>query len=37
MRSADVARLRQEIENGVRMAQSLGLDVSGIEMPRLAA
>ena len=37
MRTADVARLRQEIENGVRMAQSLGLDVSGIEMPRLAA
>jgi hypothetical protein len=37
MRSADVARLRKEIENGIRMAQSLGLDVSGIEMPRLAA
>ena len=37
MRSADVARLRTELENGVRMAQSLGLDVSGIEMPRLAA
>ena len=37
MRTADVARLRQEIENGVRMAQSLGLDVSGVELPRLAA
>ena len=37
MRSADVARLRQELENGVRMAQSLGLDVSGVELPRLAA
>jgi 1,2-phenylacetyl-CoA epoxidase catalytic subunit len=37
MRSADVARLRREIENGVRMAQSLGLDVSGVELPRLAA
>src|SRR5262245_36248399 len=37
MRSADVARLRQELENGVRMAQSLGLDVSDIELPRLAA
>jgi 1,2-phenylacetyl-CoA epoxidase catalytic subunit len=37
MRSADVARLRQEIENGVRMAQSLGLDVSDLQMPRLAA
>jgi 1,2-phenylacetyl-CoA epoxidase catalytic subunit len=37
MRTADVARLRREIENGVRMAQSLGLDVSGVELPRLAA
>jgi hypothetical protein len=37
MRTADVARLRLEIENGVRMAQSLGLDVSGVELPRLAA
>jgi len=37
MRTADVARLRQEIENGVRMAQSLGLDVSDVQLPRLAA
>jgi hypothetical protein len=37
MRSADVARLRREIDNGVRMAQSLGLDVSGVDLPRLAA
>jgi 1,2-phenylacetyl-CoA epoxidase catalytic subunit len=37
MRSADVARLRREIENGVRMAQSLGLDVSDVQLPRLAA
>ena len=37
MRTADVTRLRREIENGVRMAQSLGLDVSGVELPRLAA
>jgi hypothetical protein len=37
MRSADIARLRAELENGIRMAQSLGLDVSGIELPRLAA
>jgi hypothetical protein len=37
MRAADVARLRRELENGVRMAQSLGLDVSDIELPRLAA
>jgi hypothetical protein len=37
MRSADVARLRHELENGIRMAQSLGLDVSQIQIPRLAA
>jgi 1,2-phenylacetyl-CoA epoxidase catalytic subunit len=37
MRTADVARLRREIENGVRMAQSLGLDVSDVQLPRLAA
>ena len=37
MRSADIARLREELENGVRMAQSLGLDVSEVELPRLAA
>jgi hypothetical protein len=37
MRTADVARLRREIENGVRMAESLGLDVSGVDLPRLAA
>jgi len=37
MRAADIARLRRELENGVRMAQSLGLDVSDIELPRLAA
>ena len=37
MRSADVARLNKEIENGVRMAQSLGLDVSEVQLPRLAA
>jgi 1,2-phenylacetyl-CoA epoxidase catalytic subunit len=37
MRTADVARLRREIENGVRMAQSLGLDVTDVQLPRLAA
>jgi len=37
MRTADVARLRRELENGVRMAQSLGLDVSEVQLPRLAA
>src|SRR5215469_18784591 len=33
MRSADVARLRRELENGVRMAHSLGLDVSDVRLP----
>jgi hypothetical protein len=37
MRTADVARLRRELENGIRMAQSLGLDVSEVQLPRLAA
>ncbi|MBV8599535.1 MAG: ferritin-like domain-containing protein [Actinobacteria bacterium] len=37
MRSADVARLRRELENGIRMAASLGLDVSEVQVPRLAA
>jgi hypothetical protein len=37
MRAADVARLRNEIDHGIKMAESLGLDVSGIQMPRLAA
>jgi hypothetical protein len=31
MRSRDVARMRREIEEGVRIASSLGLDVSDIE------
>ncbi len=37
MRARDIARLRREIENWVRMAQSLGLDVSDVQLPRLAA
>ena len=37
MRTADIARLRHELENGIRMAQSLGLDVSEIHLPPLAA
>jgi hypothetical protein len=37
MRSADVARLRHELENGIRMAESLGLDMSDVQLPRLAA
>lgn len=33
MRGRDVARLRSDIEEGVRMASSLGIDVGGIELP----
>ena len=35
MYARDVDRLRSELEDGVRLAESLGLDVSEIEMPRL--
>ena len=31
MRERDIARVRREIEEGVRIASSLGLDVSDIE------
>jgi len=33
MRAADIARLRRELDHGVRMARSLGLDVSDVQMP----
>ena len=33
MQARDVQRLREEIEQGVRLAKSLGLDVSDIELP----
>jgi len=33
MRSADVARLKNELAHGVRLARSLGLDVSDVQMP----
>ena len=32
MRETDERRLREDLENGVRLAESLGLDVSGIEL-----
>src|SRR5881396_3494295 len=32
MRSRDVQRLREDLEQGVRLAESLGLDVSGVEL-----
>jgi 1,2-phenylacetyl-CoA epoxidase catalytic subunit len=33
MRSRDIERLREDLDQGVRLAQSLGLDVSDIELP----
>jgi hypothetical protein len=33
MRETDVRRLHEDLENGVRLAESLGLDVSDVELP----
>jgi len=33
MEGRDVERLKEDLEIGVRLAESLGLDVSGVEMP----
>jgi hypothetical protein len=33
MRSRDIERLHEDLERGVRLAASLGVDVSGIELP----
>jgi len=33
MRAGDIARLRSELDHGVRMARSLGLDVSDVQLP----
>ena len=33
MRSSDIAKLKEDIEIGVRLAQSLGLDVSDVQLP----
>jgi hypothetical protein len=33
MESRDVDRLKEDLEIGVRLAESLGLDVSDVEMP----
>ena len=33
MHARDVQRLREDVEQGVRLAASLGLDVSGVELP----
>jgi 1,2-phenylacetyl-CoA epoxidase catalytic subunit len=34
MRDRDVQRLREDLETGVRLAESLGLDVSDVELPQ---
>jgi hypothetical protein len=33
MRETDIRMLKDDLENGVRLAKSLGIDVSGIELP----
>ncbi len=33
MRETDIRRLKEDLENGVRLASSLGIDVSDIELP----
>jgi hypothetical protein len=33
MRSADIARLRNEVDHGVRLARSLGVDVGEVRLP----
>ena len=37
MHDRDVQRLREDLDDGVRLANSLGLDVSDVELPYLAA
>jgi hypothetical protein len=33
MRAADIARLRSEVDHGVRLARSLGVDVGDVQLP----
>jgi hypothetical protein len=33
MESRDAQRLREDLEQGVRLAESLGLDVSDVRLP----
>ena len=33
MYERDVQRLREDLEEGVKLAESLGLDVSDVELP----
>ena len=35
MRTADIARLRNEVDHGVRLARSLGVDVGDVQLPVL--
>jgi hypothetical protein len=35
MRSRDVGRLREDVETGIRLAESLGLDVGDVQLPAL--
>jgi hypothetical protein len=35
MYERDVQRLHEDLEEGVKLAQSLGLDVSDVELPKL--
>ncbi len=33
MRETDIRMLKDDLENGVRLAKSLGIDVSGVNLP----
>ena len=33
MRETDIRMLKEDLEQGVRLARSLGIDVGGIELP----
>jgi ribosomal 50S subunit-associated protein YjgA (DUF615 family) len=33
MRTRDLENLREDLNQGIRLAKSLGLDVSGVELP----
>jgi len=33
MREADIRMLKEDLEQGIRLAESLGIDASGIELP----
>ena len=34
MHERDMQRLQEDLQEGVKLAESLGLDVSGVELPR---